>query len=144
MKIFAPRSALILGFLLIVGCVPVIKETGSGVDPVAPEAAVTPQPNRETATPPPTGDQELSRGEVPQVLIDAVLADLLQRTGEERSAINVVSAQAVTWSDGSLGCPKPGVMYTQALVDGFQIIFDVAGERYDYHLSDNGNFVLCE
>jgi hypothetical protein len=26
----------------------------------------------------------------------------------------VVSAKAVTWSDGSLGCPEPGKLYTQA------------------------------
>jgi hypothetical protein len=50
---------------------------------------------------------------------------------------------AVTWPDGSLGCPQPGVNYTMALVPGYRIRVR-AGERVlDYHASQRGYFVLC-
>ncbi|MCZ2114073.1 MAG: hypothetical protein LC131_09595 [Anaerolineae bacterium] len=88
-------------------------------------------------------DFGFSSGEIPQELFESVLTDLLSRIGEGRSSVTLVSAQAITWNDGSLGCPQPGAMYTQALVNGFQVIFDVAGETYDYHLSDGGYFTLC-
>ena len=39
----------------------------------------------------------------------------------KRADLKVLSAEAVTWSDGSLGCPEPGMMYTQALVPGYRV-----------------------
>ncbi len=35
-------------------------------------------------------------------------------------------------------------MYTQAVVDGSQIVVEAGGETYDYRLDGNGNFKLCE
>ena len=56
----------------------------------------------------------------------------------------VVSAEAVTWNDGSLGCPEAGQAYTQALVDGYQVILEVDGERYDYRVGSGASVKLCE
>jgi hypothetical protein len=83
-------------------------------------------------------------GEVPQDLLDAVIEDLLERLDAGRDAIAVEEAGAVVWPDGSLGCPQPGMMYTQALVPGYQIVLSVGDETYDYHASQNGYFLLCE
>ena len=83
-------------------------------------------------------------GEVPQNLLDAVIEHLLGRLDVSREAIAVEKAEAVVWRDGSLGCPQPGMMYTQALVPGYQIVLRVGGETYDYHASQAGFFVLCE
>jgi len=83
-------------------------------------------------------------GEVPQGLLVAILDDLVARTGVQRAGIQIVGAEAVVWSDGSLGCPQPGMMYTQALVEGYRVVLEVNGERYDYHASDRGTFTLCE
>jgi hypothetical protein len=49
----------------------------------------------------------------------------------------------VTWSDGSLGCPKPGMLYTQALVPGYRVKLKVGSEVWDYHASERGGVVLC-
>jgi hypothetical protein len=83
-------------------------------------------------------------GETPQNLLDTILADLKERTGSSREEITVIRDQAVTWSDGSLGCPQPGVFYTQALVPGYWVVLQIGEKEYDYRASDRGYFVLCE
>jgi type III secretory pathway component EscV len=76
-------------------------------------------------------------------LIDEAKADLARQLGITAEEIQVVKAEAVQWSDGSMGCPQPGMMYTQALVPGYQIILSVAGQEYDYHGNQKTVF-LCE
>ena len=56
----------------------------------------------------------------------------------------LVSAQSVTWNSGALGCPKPGMSYTQAMVDGMQVIVAVDGTPYDYRFGRTDTPVLCE
>jgi hypothetical protein len=73
-----------------------------------------------------------------------VLDDLLERLDAGREAIAVEQAERVIWPDGSIGCPQPGMMYTQALVPGYRIVLRVGDERFDYHASERGYFVLCE
>jgi hypothetical protein len=60
-------------------------------------------------------------------------ADLARRLGVEPSEIKLLEMREVTWSDGSLGCPRPGMNYTQALVNGSQIRLEVNGETFYYH-----------
>ncbi len=60
-------------------------------------------------------------------LAQAAVTDLAARLGIDESAVTVVSVEEVTWSDGSLGCPEPGMMYTQALENGSLIVLEVAG-----------------
>jgi hypothetical protein len=52
-------------------------------------------------------------------------------------------AEERQWSDGALGCPEPGQAYTQAIVDGYQVIIDHNGQSFDYHASASGFFKLC-
>ncbi|MCX7792294.1 MAG: hypothetical protein N2378_16795 [Chloroflexaceae bacterium] len=91
------------------------------------------------ALPPLTG-----LGEVPADKAAAAIADLARRTGADPSAITIVSAEAVTWNDGALGCPRPGMAYTQALVDGYRLILSLNGVNYAYHAAVNGDFFYCE
>lgn len=51
----------------------------------------------------------------------------------DTSAVTVVQAEAVTWSDGALGCPEEDKAYTQALVEGYRIVVEVDGEQVHYH-----------
>ena len=74
---------------------------------------------------------------------EAVLADAAKRTGKARSALVVERAEAVTWADGSLGCPEPGMNYTMALVPGYRIRVRAGEQLLDYHASRRGYFVLC-
>lgn len=106
--------------------------------PVAPTS--TAPSSRPTAAPPPLGGQ----GEAPADKVAAAIADLARRTGADPAAITIVSAEAVTWSDGSLGCPQPGMAYTQALVDGYRLILRLNGVDYAYHAAVNGDFFYCE
>ena len=92
-----------------------------------------------SASPPPS----LDPGAVPPELFDAIVADAAQRSGVDASAMTVVTAGGVTWSDGSLGCPEPGMFYTQALVPGYRVILEAGGTQYDYHSDRRGNFSLC-
>ena len=70
---------------------------------------VTPTTVPPTTSPP--GGRDPSLTELAQ-------QDLARRLGLDQGAISVVVAQDVTWRNGSLGCPEPGMSYSQALVDG--------------------------
>jgi hypothetical protein len=72
------------------------------------------------------------------------VADLADRLGVEESMVTVVSIEEVTWSDGSLGCPEPGMMYTQSLVDGSLIVLEVDGLTYEYHSGSDTDPFYCE
>lgn len=73
----------------------------------------------------------------------AVLEDAASRTGVVRADIAVESAVGVTWPDGSLGCPQPGMSYTMALVPGYRIKVQAGEQVLDYHASRGGYWVLC-
>ena len=78
-----------------------------------------------------------------ELVKEAALTDAVKRTGVSRNLLEVVSAEAVTWSDGSVGCPMPGMMYTQALVPGFRVRIRAGGKELDYHAGRTGAPVLC-
>jgi hypothetical protein len=83
-------------------------------------------------------------GALPAAIIDPIVADAAARLGVDPSAVTVVDAHEETWNDGSLGCPEPGMMYTQALVDGYQVIVEANGTQLDYRGSGPGQFRVCE
>jgi hypothetical protein len=77
-------------------------------------------------------------------VVEAARADAATRTGHPRpEAFKLVSAERVTWGDASLGCPQPGMLYTQALVPGYRVKLMVKGEVWDYHASERGGVKLC-
>jgi hypothetical protein len=83
-------------------------------------------------------------GEVPESLLNKIVDDLVARTGADRQSIEVVRAEAVVWNDGSLGCPQPGMEYTQMLVDGYWVVLRAGGQDYDFRATQAGYFILCE
>lgn len=137
---------LIGGLLLTAGCTAISVEDGVTPPVMTTPAAtvpVTTQPMNDESTPRVT-DQIIEGGEVPRALLDTILVDLLNRTGATMNDVILEKSEAIVWNDGSLGCPQPDVMYTQALVNGYQIIFVVEGNTFDYHVSERGNFILCD
>ena len=82
-------------------------------------------------------------GEVPDTLLDSIMADLEGRTGADRSEFTVVHAESVRWNDGALGCPEPGQAYTQAVVDGYHVVIEHDGRESDYRATVGGYFMLC-
>lgn len=94
-----------------------------------------------TATPGPVGPTGTSR-EVPPARWEAIEADLTARGID--APPELVSAHDVTFSDGSLGCAKPGESYTQAVVDGMRVVVTAAGTTYDYRFGEGDDPRLCE
>jgi hypothetical protein len=82
-------------------------------------------------------------GEVPQDILDRLRDDLAQRTGGVGEP-TVIRAESRVWPNGALGCPKPGINYTQALVEGYHVVFLLDGKQWDYRADRRGYFVLCE
>jgi hypothetical protein len=117
----------------------------AGVAPTAPTTGLTTTSTTgaPTTTQPPSDGSLLARGEVEEALFEAIIADLVDRSGAARSSVAVVRAEEAIWSDGSLGCPQPGEFYTQALVPGYWVVFDVPGGTYDYRATRSGFFKLC-
>lgn len=73
----------------------------------------------------------------------AALADAAQRTGVAMAELKIASIEAVTWLDGSLGCPEADLMYTQALVPGYRIRIEAGGKQFEYHTAKRGEMMLC-
>ncbi len=73
-----------------------------------------------------------------------MLDDLAGRLGTDLGDYVLVRDEEARWNDGSLGCPEPGVVYTQAPVTGYWVVVEVGGREYDYRSDRNGNFSLCE
>lgn len=76
--------------------------------------------------------------------VDAAVADLAKRLDVPADRIEVRSARAVTWRDGSLGCPEEGKLYSQALVEGHQVVLEVDGRTFPYHSGGDRGPFLCE
>ncbi|HAX24861.1 MAG TPA: hypothetical protein PLR44_11150 [Thermomicrobiales bacterium] len=75
--------------------------------------------------------QHLDESLLPE--IEGAKQDLSTRLDQPASVIETIRAERVTWPDGSLGCPRPGLLYTQALVRGYFIQLRAAGRDWNYH-----------
>lgn len=78
-----------------------------------------------------------------QPMLDQIRADAAQRAGVAPDRVKILTVEAVTWADGSLGCPEAGMMYTQALVRGYRIAVDASGTILSYHSGPRSTFVHC-
>ena len=114
----------------------------SPTDTGTPDASRPTRSAPELSTVPPS-DAPVT-GEVPAEILADLVADAAQRTETEAGGVEIIQAEAVTWNDGSLGCPEPGMMYTQALVDGYQVILQAGDDELDYRVSAAGGFRVCE
>ena len=71
------------------------------------------------------------------------IADLAARLSVDASTIEVLRVEEVTWGDGSIGCPRTGMNYTQALVDGTRILLQVEFVTHSYHSVEGGEPFYC-
>jgi hypothetical protein len=80
-----------------------------------------------------------------QAIVPPMLDDAALRTRVARDRVRVVSARPVLWSDGSMGCPQPGRLYTQALVPGWriEIASAAAAAPLIYHVGQRGSWIWC-
>lgn len=86
----------------------------------------------------------VSESSVPDAIIVAIVEDAALRFEIDPSAVEVISAESVTWNDASLGCPEEGVLYSQALIDGYRVVVAGAEQNLDYRVDSNGQFRVCD
>jgi hypothetical protein len=76
--------------------------------------------------------------------VQRAIADLAFRLDRPERKIRLIEESRVTWRDGSIGCPRKGMMYTQALVEGTRIVLEADGRRYEYHAAKGQDAFFCE
>ncbi len=91
------------------------------------------EPTSGATSAPATGDDALS----------AAIDDAAQRADVAGGEVVVVTDERVTWRNGSLGCPKQGELYTQALVPGRRVILRAGGSELAYHAGRTGPLTFC-
>lgn len=87
----------------------------------------------------PTSENEMYHEEI----VQEAIGDLATRLDVAEEDIEVVEVKDVQWPDGALGCPEEGKMYTQAVVDGTQVLLGADERIYDYHVGSDGAPFLC-
>lgn len=113
---------------------------GAGTDDGTPASTASTRPPFRSADPTPLGPTG-TPATVPDARWSAIVRDLASRG--VRADPELISAEDVVFSDGSLGCPSPGVSYTQALVDGMRVIVRADGAQYDYRFGGTDAPKLC-
>lgn len=93
---------------------------------------------------PSPAETPFSQPSIQSSLEKSVIEDLAKRLNENANKISVVTIEAANWRDGSLGCPEPGKVYTQATTSGYEVILESVGKTYTYHAVNNVHFVYCD
>ena len=75
---------------------------------------------------------------------DQAIAAAATERGVAEEEIEVVRAEEVEWPDGARGCPEEGELYTQAIVPGYLVVLDVAGEEQYWHGGEGEAPFHCE
>lgn len=123
---------ILLGAVFVVACGQSAEGPGSS------DGSSTTVPDSQTSTTVVTYDPAL------MTVVESARADLADRLDVEESSLQVALAELVTWSDGSMGCPQPGMFYTQALVDGSRVVLKHGDRFFAYHAGVDEMPFLCE
>ncbi len=75
--------------------------------------------------------------------VQAALVDAASHLGVAPESLQVESVESVDWPDSSLGCPQPGMLYSQVVTPGYLVVVSGAGKRLEYHADRRGRAVLC-
>lgn len=94
----------------------------------------------------PQGGVQMGDGEGLERLLERAKEDIVQVARTSTDQITVVSTEQVEWSNASLGCPQPDMMYAQVITPGYRIILAANGQTYQYHsgLDGEGPLVQCD
>lgn len=104
-------------------------------EPGAPGAVLSPLPEPSPALP----------AEYGGLFSAAWLAQVAQALGVAPETLQLLTAESVEWSDTSLGCPQPGMMYAQVITPGWRVILMTdQGQSYEIHTGRQpDHFVVC-
>lgn len=118
------------------------------------QSEITPNPAAETlSTSMPTSPTQGDVLMTPSVSVDAGLQNLIDKARMELAQqlsiqvtqINLIQAISAIWPDSSLGCPQPGMAYSQVLTPGYLIQLQVQADNgvYEYHTDADKLVVFC-
>lgn len=148
MKRFTQLTWLGLAAALLLACAPPVSPVAAPTStplpvtptplPVTPTVGSTPTPEfMPSPTPVPAGDTVTTQA---TLAAQQIASDAL---GVAPDQVKVLSMTPVDWSDASLGCPQPDMMYAQVITPGYQAQVEVDGQVHDVHMADNGHGVVC-
>ena len=138
----AGKSILLaVSIALLAGCVPIQPSTMGPTPATAstPEQTLVPDTTRVI-----TQENRMEVSLPTNPIVVEAMKDLGIRLGVSLDQIMVLRSENVTWPDSGIGCPKPGMMYTQVQQDGMRIILSVAEKSYEYHSGGSRGLFLCE
>ena len=78
-----------------------------------------------------------------QLRVRGSALDILKHRLGISDGVEVKQMANVTWPNGAMGCPKPGMAYTQALIPGYRIVLEAEGRTYHYHAREHGEPFFC-
>lgn len=115
----------------------------SRTDPAIQEARSQALERKEVRRVPPEKPAAV-QGEVPENVMERIRNHLAQRTGASPDSFGVQRSEWHEWPSGAMGCPQPGMNYTQSTVRGYWIVLRHEERDYDYRVAESGHYVICE
>ena len=115
---------------------------GAHAEPPAPRGIAPPTRIPDPA-PASAAGQPVATATMPRDVRRAVIADAARRFKVPEAAVVLANAEKLTCSDGALGCPQPGQMYSRALVPGFRVLAKTREGDLLYHTDMRGQTVVC-
>jgi hypothetical protein len=109
----------------------------------APRGIAPPTRLPDPAPPAMAAGEPVPTASMPREVRRAVVVDAARRFKVAEAGVVLVRAEKRTWKDGSLGCPQPGKVYTQARVPGFRVVARTSEGDLLYHTDMHGEAVVC-
>ena len=81
---------------------------------------------------------------LPEAVARAVLQHASQQSGLPISKLRIVESQQRNWSDGCLGLAEPGILCTQAIVEGWRVVVSHNEQTRVYRTDSQGTQVRLE
>lgn len=69
---------------------------------------------------------------------------LASELGCQVDEIQILTVEAMEWSDSSLGCPQPGMMYMQVITPGYRVVLEYETKHYTVHTDQGRRAVRCD
>jgi hypothetical protein len=111
-------------------------------------AACGPSTTPPTPTPGPamTPSASGARSVVPPesaAVVDAALVDGASHLNVRRDTLRVDRVESRDWPDASLGCPQPGLLYSQVVTPGYLVVIASDSHQLEYHTDSRSRVILC-
>ncbi len=125
---------------------PAVTDANNDTDPSTPESSA-PTAESDDESPPvgfPTTVYDVGTIDPAlQPFIDIAVSDLAARLDIDTASIDNLTGVLVVWSDASIGCPLPDMIYAPGVFDGALIELGVDDLVYRYHSGGSREPFLC-